>query len=210
MEDHRMSTKDFAKIADNDTIATTQKALESHGFKVFVVETLADAKQKALELIPEGSEVFTATSDTLDKAGLREIFNDSGKYKSVRHEISDAVERNASEIEKRRIGSAAEYSIGSVNALTADGQAILATASGSQIPGYVYGSDNVVWIVGAQKIVANLDEAMERIEEYVLPMEDVRAQAAYGTGSFVSKLLIYRREGRGRVTIVIAKEAAGY
>jgi len=72
---------------------------------------------------------------------------------------------------------------------------------------------HVIWVVGTQKIVKNVDEGMKRIYEYVLPLESVRLNKAYNisTGSFVSKLLILNREiVPGRITIILVKEKLGF
>lgn len=205
-----VSTKDFSQLADDASIATTQKALEAHGFKVTVVDTLDQARETILTMIPEGSEVFTATSVTVDESGLTKIFNESGKYDSVRKKLSALSGQEGKELEMHRLGSASDYTIGSAQAVTEDGQAVFASATGSQMPGYVYGANHVIWLVGTHKIVKDLNQALERIEQHVLPLEDDRALEAYGVNSSINKILIYRNEGRGRVSIVLVKEAVGY
>src|SRR3989344_2573254 len=47
--------------------------------------------------------------------------------------------------------------------LTKDGHVLIASRSGSQIPGYAYGADHVIWVVGAQKLVDDIDEGIKRI-----------------------------------------------
>ena len=109
------------------------------------------------------------------------------------------------------LGAAPEWTSGSVHAITQDGKVLIASNSGSQIPGYAYGSDHVIWVVGAQKIVKDFDTGIERIYEYSLPLENERAQKAYGIGSFVSKILVFNREPKPHRTILIlVKENIGY
>jgi hypothetical protein len=203
-------SKDYAVAVPAKKVEVAAKALRSNGFKVEVLNTLEDASERVKEIIPEGSEVFTATSVTLNESGLTEHLNESEKYISVRNKFMKLVDDPNQKVEMRRIGSGAEYSIGSVHAVTEDGQVVIASASGSQIPGYVYGATNVIWLVGAQKIVKDLDEAFERIEKHTLPLEDIRAQKAYGANSSLNKLLVYRKEPAGRVTILLLNEAIGY
>ena len=200
--------RDYAQVASAQALQKTKAALEANGFKVEAVDTLADAKNKVLEMIPEGSEVFTATSLTLAAAGLDAELNDSGKYVSVRHKINEIEESDA--VNRRRMGSAADYAIGSVHAITEDGHVYIASNSGSQLPSYVYGASNVIWVVGAQKLVKDAAEAMDRLETYTLPLEDERAKQAYRTGSQISKLLVYCKEPRERVTIVLFNESIGF
>ena len=95
--------------------------------------------------------------------------------------------------------------------MTEDGSVVVASNTGSQLAPYAASAAHVVWVVGAQKIVPNLDEAMKRIREYSFPLEDERLRKAYGMASFISKLLIVHREViPGRTTMIIVKENLGF
>jgi acyl-CoA hydrolase len=203
-----MSTK-FALQAKQPQIDSAVKALESHGFKVKVVDSLVQAKHEVEKIIPAKSEVFTATSVTLDKTGLTEELN-SDKYISVRDKFMQFYGQPDKAVEMKRIGSGADYAVGSVHAITEEGHVVVASASGSQLPNYAYGASNVIWVVGSQKIVKDLNEALERIETYTFPLEDERALAAYGINSSINKLLIYRKEPNDRVTIILVRESVGF
>jgi hypothetical protein len=199
----------FAQPASEERINKVKAALEDHGFKVKVVNNLDELRQEVLSIIPEGSEVFTSTSVTLDKAKLTEDLN-SDKYVSVRNKFMAFYGQPDKELEMKRIGAASDYAIGSVHALTEDGQAVIASATGSQFANYVYGAKNFIWTVGSQKIVKDLDEALERIEDYTFHLEDARALKAYGAHSSLNKILIYRKETAGRGTIIIIREPIGF
>ncbi|HVS78971.1 MAG TPA: LUD domain-containing protein [Candidatus Saccharimonadales bacterium] len=200
----------FAQPATEQQLAKAKKALESHGFKVEIVDTLADAKTAVAKLIPKGSEVFTGTSETLRLAGLDKELNESGEYVSVRQKFMPLANQPDKAVEMRRIGSASDYAIGSVHAITEDGQVLIASASGSQIPNYAYGASNFIWVVGSQKIVKDLEEGLERIEKHTFPLEDQRALKAYGANSSINKILIYRKEPQGRGTIILIREPVGF
>jgi len=199
----------FAQIAPEAEIAKTKAALEANGFKVKVVENLAAARAEVESIIPAKAEVFTATSVTLDKAGLTEALN-SDKYVSVRDKFMPLYGDASKAVEMRRIGSGADYAVGSVHAVTEDGQVVVASATGSQFSNYAYGASNVIWVVGAQKIVADLTEALDRIENYTFHLEDARALEVYGVHSSLNKILIYRKETTDRVTIILVKESVGF
>lgn len=203
-----LSTK-FAQAASQAELDKAVKALEKNGFKVKVVDSLHDAKQEVESMIPAKSEVFTAASVTLDKTGLNDELN-SDKYISVRDKYMALYGQPDKAIEMRRIGSGAGYAVGSVHAVTQDGQVIVASASGSQFPNYAYGASNVIWVVGSQKIVKDLNEGLERIEDYTFHLEDERALEAYGANSSLNKLLITRKETGGRITIILIKETVGF
>jgi hypothetical protein len=97
-----------------------------------------------------------------------------------------------------------------VHAVTEDGKVLIASASGSQIPNYAYGAKNFIWTVGSQKLVKDINEALDRIENYTFHLEDERAQQAYGIHSSINKILVYRKEPQGRGTIIIVREPVGF
>lgn len=114
-------------------------------------------------------------------------------------------------LEMKKLGAAPEWAIGSVHAVTEGGKVVVVSATGSQLPAYAYGSSHVIWVVGSQKIVKDLDEAAKRIYEYVLPKESERAMKAYGMASSVNKRLIIDKEATpDRITMIIVKEKLGF
>ena len=99
----------------------------------------------------------------------------------------------------KAIGGQPDYALGSVHAITRDGTLVIASASGSQLASYAWGAANVIFVVGAQKLVPTLAAAHERIYQHSLPLEDARAQAAYGQHSQVGKILEIHTELPGRI-----------
>lgn len=204
---------DFSQAASTERIEKAAAALRANGgFEVYFAANGQEAKERVLSLVPAGAEVFTMTSVTLDTIGLSKEINEPGKFDSVRVKLA-ALDSEKDKREKRQLGAAPDWAIGSVHAITETGEVIIASNTGSQLPAYVYGAGKVILVVGAQKIVADREAAMERLYEYVLPLEGERANKAYNitTGSHVSKLLIMNREVEpGRITIILANEALGF
>ena len=199
------------ELASADALNAAIKALSANGISVIVVENGEEAKKKALELIPKEVEVFTVTSTTLASIGLDKELNESGSYASVRKRLN-GMNRDTQSMEMAKLGSAPDWVVGSVHAVTEEGSAIIASQTGSQLASYAYGARHIIWIVGAQKIVKDLDEGMRRIYEYTLPLESERAKKAYGApGSAVNKLLIVNKEVvPNRITIILVKERLGF
>ena len=113
--------------------------------------------------------------------------------------------------EIRRLTASPDVMLGSVHAVTETGSLVAASASGSQLGPYVSGAGKVILVVGTQKIVPDLEDALRRIDEYVFPLEDARAQAAYGVHSGVNKVLIVNREWiPDRITVVLCDQALGF
>src|SRR6266542_2372942 len=149
------------------SVQTTARRLNENGMTAHIVESGADAARLALGLIPDGAEVFTATSQTLEEIGLPGAIEGSPRLRSVRsvlREMDMATQRH----EMRALGARPDVIVGSVHAVTEQGEVVVASASGSQLGPYASGAGKVIWIVGTQKIVPTLDEAMRRIEEYAL------------------------------------------
>lgn len=198
-------------IATDSSIEKTVASLKEHGINALVVSTKEDAKAKVAELIPQKSEVMTMTSRTLEETGIDALINTSGQYDGVKPRLY-ALDRATQGKQMQQMGAASDYAIGSVHAVTEEGTVVIASNTGSQLAGYAYGSSNVIFVVGAQKVVPTLDDAMKRIYEYVLPLESERAHKAYGVAaSNVSKILIISKEvNPSRITLILVKESLGF
>ena len=105
-----------------------------------------------------------------------------------------------------------DYFIGSVHAVAETGELVIASRSGSQLAGYVYSARNVIWVIGAQKITANLETAIQRVRDHSLPLESSRIRQAGSTeDSQIGKLLIFENERQaGRVLAIIVKANLGF
>jgi hypothetical protein len=205
--------KEFNEIASNEIIEKTAEALKQNGIETYVAENGTEAKQKLYELLPKGSEVMIMTSETLRALGVEQEINTSLDYVAVKQKIAGMPEDKARE--KKMLGAAPQVAIGSVHAVTEKGQVLVASNTGSQLPAYVYGADSVVWVVGGQKMVSSIEEGLERIYEYILPKESIRARKAYSLpetwNSNPSKILMVNKEvNAGRIKMIIVKEILGF
>jgi hypothetical protein len=88
---------------------------------------------------------------------------------------------------------------------------VAASATGSQLTGYAGGAALAIWVIGAQKVVPDLETALRRVDEHALPLENVRAQAAYGQPSAVNRLLVLNAEPHpGRGVVLLLREPIGF
>lgn len=198
-------------LASDQIIEKTVQSLIANGMNALVIEKGDQAKRKVLEMLPHNAEVMTMTSFTLDTIGLTEAILNSTKHLSVRKQLM-SLDPEKERKQMKKLGSVHEYVIGSVHAVTQEGQVLVASNSGSQLPAYSYGADHVIWVVGTQKIVQNVEAGIQRIYQHCLPLESERAKKAYGVaGSFVSKLLVFYKEPLPeRATLIFVKEKLGY
>src|SRR5215831_13528408 len=183
----------FTTLPDESTLQATVVALEEHGFSTEVVDDLGAAREAVLARIPQSSSVMTNTSMTLAETGIADAINDSGAYDSARNKMF-ALDFATQAQQMKAIGGQPDYALGSVHAITREGTLVIASASGSQLASYAWGAANVIFVVGAQKLVPTLEAARERIYQHSLVLEDARAIAAYGQHSQVGKILEIHQE----------------
>jgi hypothetical protein len=202
--------QEFTALASDEQIERTAKALEARNIKTLIAENGEEARRMFFELVPEGAEVFLGSSVTLETLGIKDEIDNSGKYDALRPKMW-AMDRATQAREIRKLGAGPDFAAGSVHAVTEDGRVIIASNTGSQLGPYASGAGKVIWVVGAQKLVKDLDEAMRRLEEYTIPLEDVHMQQLYNAHTNLSKLLIVNKEIRpDRITMIIVKEKLGY
>lgn len=199
------------QLASDAAIEKTIAGLKENNIDAEVVMTGEDAKARVVSLLPKNAEVMNMTSVTLDTIGLSKEIMESGKYRSIKN-ILVKMDRTKDGMEMQKLGTAHEWALGSVHAVTEQGSVLIASNSGSQLPAYAYGAMHVIWVVSTKKIVKDLDEGLRRIYEHVLPQESERVKKVYGMkSSFVSKLLIINREpAPKRITVILVKEDLGF
>src|SRR2546425_565128 len=206
----RSITRQFGTVADDARVTRTAAALEANGMSVLLAADAAEAKRIVLDLIPEGSHVYHGASQTLEVSGITNEIETSGRYDPIRPRIW-SMDRQTQADEIRRLSASPDVMLGSVHAVTETGALLAASMSGSQLGPYATGAGRVILVVGTQKIVSDLEEGLRRINEYAFPLEDARAQAAYGIHSAVNKVLIINHEiVPGRITVVLVDEVLGF
>ena len=204
---------DYNKKASREILKQVAEKLTANGMHATVVATGEEAKTKVLEMlektVAKTDEIMTMTSITLQTIGLLDAIKDGG-YTLVRNIFADP---QTTPKHKRELGAAPDISLASVAAVTENGEIVVASATGSQLPALAYGAGKAILVVGSQKIVPNVEAGIARIYNYVLPLESERANKAYNStkGSSVNKVLIVNKEGQpGRIEVVLVEEALGF
>src|SRR5215212_7867521 len=210
VEKTSIPNQEFTRLADEEQIQRTAQALETRNIKTLIAETGADARRMFFELVPDGSEVFLGASVTLEALGIKDEIDISGRFNALRPKMF-AMDRATQGREIRKLVGAPDYAAGSVHAVTESGQVMIASNTGSQLGPYASGAGKVIWVVGAQKLVKDIDEGMKRIYEYDLPLEIVHMRQLYNMHTNLSKILIVNKEVRpNRIAMIIVKEELGY
>ena len=194
----------------DEQIERAAAALKANNIEAVVVDTGEDAKREVLARIPDGAEVHSGASKSLETIGVLAALESSPKITWLRTQLL-TMDRATQGREIRKLAAAPDVMLGSAAAVTEDGKIVVASNSGSQIGPYASSAGKLILVIGGQKIVKDLDEAMDRVYRHTLPLESERLKAAMGVDSYVSKLLIVNREARpGRTTVIIVREALGF
>jgi hypothetical protein len=204
----------FDTLPAPERVHRTVEAVNARGIHAELVETKEAALERVKALIPSGCVVMTGSSITLQQIGFEEILI-GGEHPWRNFKADLLAEKDpAKQSAMRRQGTLAEYFLGSVNALSEMGELVFASGSGSQLPAYAFTSRNVIWVAGAQKIASTLDEAMRRVREYVLPLEDQRMRSMGNqAGSQLNKILIIEREPaylRRNLSLILVNQVLGF
>ncbi|HEX2992641.1 MAG TPA: lactate utilization protein [Anaerolineales bacterium] len=205
---------DYATLPALEVIRQTVEAVQARGINAEFVETREEALARLQALIPPGCVVMTGSSVTLQQIGFEEILI-SGDHPWRNFKADLLAEKDpAKQSAMRRQGTLAEYYLGSVNALAETGELVFASGSGSQLPAYAYSSRNVIWVAGTQKITPTLEDALRRVREYVLPLEDQR-QKSLGNqaGSRINRILIIEGEPaylRRNLNLILVNQVLGF
>lgn len=204
---------DFKTIASPQSVKKTSEALIKNNFEPIFVSSKEEALQKIKEIIPDGASLMNGSSETLRQIGFVDLLK-SGKHPW--NNLHDAVllEKDPEKQKKlRRESVLSDFYLGSAHALTEEGEIVVASNTGSQLSHIVYTSPNLIFVVGAQKIVPTLSDALRRIDEYVFPLEDARMKSVYGYGSSHSKTTVLHKESPGlgrKIRVIIVNESLGF
>jgi LUD domain len=199
----------FARPAPAKTIQRVAARMRERNIDVVVVDDGDQARQVVLEQLPEGAEVHSGKSKTLQDAGIFDAIQDTSRYDALRPRMFK-MDRKTQAREIRKLSSGPDFMLGSVNAVTEDGILVAASASSSQLGPYASTAGKVILVVGSQKIVPDLETALRRIRDYVLPWEDSQVRKVMNIGSFVGKILLIEREWvDGRMTVILVRKPIG-
>ena len=203
------ATEEFVAAAPEETLQRVAEQLRGRNIEVEVVADGAEARTAVLARLPKGAEVHSAKSKTLQDAGLFDILHDPNEYDALRPRLMK-MDRQTQMREIRKLAASPDYMLGSVQAVTEQGVLVVTSATGSQLGPYASTAGKVILVVGSQKIAPDLETALRRVRDYVLPWEDAQVRKVVPSGSFIGKTLIIEREWiAGRTTVILVRQPIG-
>ena len=159
----------------NIRIADLKSALETNNFEVHLAETAADAQKIVLEDIlvkTEARSVSWGGSLSVVATGLYHALKGRTDVEMI--DTLDKQVPAAEMSERRRRSLLVDLFITGSNAVTEDGQLVNLDMTGNRVAAITYGPKHVVVVIGRNKIVPSVDEAMFRVKNIAAPANAMR------------------------------------
>ncbi|HSQ87190.1 lactate utilization protein [Romboutsia sp.] len=147
-------------------IERTIQALEKNNMKGYLVKNKEELLEKIQELVKEDSLVGCGGSMTLFETGVIDFLR-SGKYKFLDRYEANLTQEDLKEMYRKTFCADAYFT--STNAITENGELYNVDGNGNRIAAMLYGPDKVIVITGVNKIVKNVEEAINRNKEICAP-----------------------------------------
>lgn len=211
-----MSPKDIAKENMANTII---KNMSKKNMEGYYCATAAEAVEKALSLMPEGSTITWGGSVTLKECGLMDAIH------AKNYELIDRADAKTPEEGRAMYGRQvmADYFLMSSNAVTIDGELVNIDGNSNRVACLCCGPKNVIVIAGMNKVVSSVEEGVQRVHNFAAPPNTVRlnkntpcAQTGrcadcYSPDCICSQIVITRRSSiPNRIKVILVGEELGY
>ena len=198
---------------------TLIKNLDKRGMEAYYVDNAQDALNMALRFVTPGSSVSWGGSMTITDMGLIDALK-TGDYVVLDRTVPQTAE------EKREFfGKVAmcDYYFMSTNAITMDGELLNIDGMGNRVASLIWGPENVIIVAGMNKVVDNIDAAVDRARNIAAPINTIRLDRktpCTQTGRCMdcmspecicSQFVVTRRSmPAGRIKIILVGEELGY
>jgi len=155
----------------NEKIEKLIQNFKLRNIDTYFFQTLEDAKEYLLKIVPDNCTIGIGHSATLQKMNITEGLIERG---NIVYDKELAKNKNESLSLKKKALTADWYITGS-NAISVDGRIVNVDHSGNRAAAIIFGPDNVIVIVGINKIVDTADEAIKRVKNIACPLNARRA-----------------------------------
>jgi L-lactate utilization protein LutB len=211
MSEAGVDPKQWNSIPSPDVVDKTVREIEARGIKVLISRNGEEALDVLKKIIPPGAEVMNGSSTTLIEIGYEEYITGGKSEWKVVHDLIRAENDDKKRADLRRKSVTSDYFLSGVNAIASTGEIVACDASGNRVGAWPFAAGHLILVVGINKIVPTLEDALKRVREYAYRLENVRALKAYGTPSVIGKCVILAHEKNiGRVTLILVNELLGY
>lgn len=154
-----------------DQIQKLMSALERNNMQPFYAENKEETLAQLKQLLPKGGTVTHGGSVTLQACGVPALLK-SGDYTYLDRTAGGLTPVQVEEIYRKAFF--ADAYVTSANAVTMDGLLYNVDGNSNRVAAILYGPKEVIFIVGINKIVDNLEQAVERVKSIAAPKNTVR------------------------------------
>ena len=195
--------------------------LAKNGFEVLAVLNAEEARKAVLDMIPAGADIGLGGSMTIRGLKLDALLRERG-HEVHDHWLPGLDPEEVRQALRRQISS--QVFLTSVNAVTADGKLVNIDNTGNRVAAMAFGPEHVIAIVGKNKIVADVHEAVFRVKNRAAPANVKRRSGSTpcvmdgschdcdspGRLCRITSILEKKTRGVGRFTVILVEEDLGY
>ncbi|MGL5573676.1 lactate utilization protein [Cetobacterium sp.] len=201
-------------------ILSLMDTLSKKNYNPIYAENLEEAKEIILNLIPLHSSIALGGSVTINQLDIIDTFRGDEYHLFDRYNQPDW----PSTLQCMREGLLADFFLTSTNAISKNGELIQTDSGGNRVASLLWGPKNVIVVCGINKLVDTWQEGMNRIKEFVGPLNSKRinhktpcnisgvcedCQTKQRICNFTSVIKSGKRVGKP-ITIIIINEEVGY
>lgn len=204
----------------DERVKRTIKNLQKNNMNGYYVQTEEEALKKIEELISEGDTVSVGGSMTLFETGVINLLR-NGKYNFLDRYKEGLTPAEIKELYRKSFFADAYFT--SSNAITENGEIYNVDGTGNRVAAMLYGPDKVIIIVGRNKLVKDLDQAILRVKETAAPANNVRlnkdnpcTKVGYcmdckQESRICNEYTVIKRQGnKDRIHVIIVNKELGY
>ena len=147
------------------------EALKKNRFQAEYVSTREEARRRILELVPGEGSVGVGGSVTIAQLKVLDELSDRGNV-ILSHSVAGLSPEEKIEVRRRQL--TCDCFLTSTNAITLDGKLVNVDGTGNRVASMIFGPKKVLIVAGINKIVKNVDSALERIEQTTAPINNKR------------------------------------
>lgn len=193
--------------------------LKSRNIDAFFLESFNEMNEKLLKIIPDNCTIGVGHSITVQSSGIIKRLIERG---NIVFDKTTAIDKEESK-KIKKMALTSDWYITGTNAISLEGHIVNIDHSGNRVAAMIYGPDNVVIIVGVNKIVDSLSDAISRVRNIASPLNAKRAgftPPCVKLNKCVdckskervcnSLVIIEGQEVIGRMKVFIVNESAGF
>ena len=207
------------EIANQNLANTIIKNMAKRNMEGYYCATSAEAVEKALSLMPEGSSVTWGGSMSIIECGLMDAVK-TGKYEIIDRDLAKTPQEVREMYAKQVM---ADYYLMSTNALTMNGELVNIDGRANRVSCLCWGPQNVIIIAGMNKVATDVEDAIKRARNIAAPANTVRlnrntpctqtgkCENCYSPDCICSQFVVTRRSGvPNRIKVILVGEELGY